>query len=124
MAKEKQEKRYRAKHTLRHGLLGCIIEPGEDVNVDLTKPDGTRWKRYPDEIQKLVDGGYVELYFAPTGTPHVVHSRGKREHVDVETGKHSEVMEYSEAAQQWAGESAFIDAYVEQSTVELPQVKE
>ena len=122
--KQKPEKRYRALHMLRHGLLGCIIEPGEDVNLDMTLPDGTRWKRYPDEIQLLLDGGYVEIYFAPVGTPHVVYSRGKVEKVHLETGEHYEEMTYSEAAKQWAGETAFIEQYIPNETVEMPQTKE
>lgn len=125
MAKEgRQERRYRAKSTLRHGLLGCYIEVGEDVNLDILTAEGVRWKRYPDEIQTMLDDGYVELYFVPPGTPHVVHSRGKVEHVDIETGVHSEVMTYSDAAKQWAGETVFIERYVETKAAELPQGKE
>jgi hypothetical protein len=74
--------------------------------------------------RRLVDEGYVEIYYAPVGTPPVVHSRGKVDKVNFDTGEHYEEMTYSDAAKQWDGETVFIERYVPNETIETTQVKE
>lgn len=127
MAKEKQEKRYRVPTTmyapLWHDLFQCHVTPGEDYNMDCHFPDGRKWK-YPDDVQTYLNSGMLEIYFCPPNTPHVVHSLGLREHVDQDTGEHSEVMEYTSAAKQWAGESKFIERYTPTEIQETAKVKE
>jgi hypothetical protein len=126
MAKsDKTEKRFRViGHTiLWHDLFQCHVTPGEDYNMNCSFPDGRKWK-YPDDIQTYLDSGMLEIYFAPTGTPHVVHSTGVVDRIDQETGEHRDVQTYTSAANQWAGESVFIDKYVDTQTKETPQVKE
>jgi hypothetical protein len=127
MAKERLEKRYRVNPNMfapmYHDLFKCHVLQGEDYNMDCAYPDGRKWK-YPDDIQFYLDNHWLEIYFVPVGTPHVVHLLGEREHVDPETGAHSRVKEYTTAANQWAGETVFIEQYVETKTAEVPQVKE
>lgn len=127
MAKEQKqtrmEKRYRAKRLLRHALFECLVEEGEDIDMTARRPDGTPY-REPDKIQERLDAGDIEIYFAPVGTPHVVHSRGIREYQDNDTGDWLRKEEWSDAAKQWAGETVFIEQYLSNETVETPQVKE
>jgi hypothetical protein len=121
--KPRTEKRYRAKRLLRHSLFECLVEAGEDIHMTAPRPDGTPY-RFPDKIQERLDAGDIEIYFAPVGTPHVVHSLGIREYQDNDTGEWKRVKEWTEAAKQWAGETMFIEQFTSEETAELPAVKE
>ena len=116
MAKEPKqpqlEKRYRALIPLRHALFECVVEPGEDIDMTAPRPDGTPY-RYADKIQERLNDRHIELYFAPIGSPHVVHSRGIREYQDSDTGEWKREPQWTDAAKQWVGETEFIEAYVE-----------
>lgn len=122
MAKEKLEKRFRVigNTILWHDLFQCHVTPGEDYNMLCFFPDGRKWK-YPDDIQTYLDSGMLEIYFAPVGTPHVVKSLGLVDTIDQETGAHTEVQTYTSAANQWAGETKFIEKYEPNEAVEVKE---
>lgn len=118
MAKERMEKRYRviSPAPMWHDLFQCHVWAGEDYNMDARFPDGRKWKT-AEETLFYLDNSYMEIYYAPYGTPHVVHKLPSIDAYDEARGGIYPVERWGEAQKQWAGETTFIERYEPQPAV-------